>query len=632
MIRILDDLTINKIAAGEVVEGPFSVVKELVENAIDAEANTITLEIKEGGKKLIRITDNGIGIPEAEVQSAFLRHATSKISRLEDLESNLSLGFRGEALASISAVSQLEIITRPKNQEHGLCLEISGGNIITSRQVGCPIGTTIIVKNLFYNTPVRMKFMKSTQGETLRITEIITRLALSRPDIAFRYINNNNVMLTTTGDGQLSKTILSILDKEVYNNLLPIEASEGGMSVRGYIGQASLARGNRNYEITFVNNRYVKNKLLYSGIETAYKEKLPINKFPLCILNLEVPPSAIDVNVHPNKTEVKFNNEEEIYEFLMKSVAAALKGGMSIPKISMSVNPTSVSKPTEAVAEPQALRPAVRPTEVKSYEAPINKAIPQQPSVDKGLALENKSIYTTDTTHQENKQLPLFDEIIRDIESRQVITTPNKTEDEPTEIQNDFLNSLMVDFKIIGQLFNTYILLEKDSSLYLIDQHAAHERLIYQQLMKEHEEAEIVTQALLEPQVITLMNEDYLVLMENIDDFRGFGFEIEAFGQNTVILRSVPMIIGRPSSSKFIVEIIDEIRSSQLEGQAIKEAIILRSCKQAIKASDSLKIPEIKQLLQQLAITKSPLTCPHGRPIVLSLTKYEIEKFFKRIQ
>ncbi len=632
MIRILDDLTINKIAAGEVVEGPFSVVKELIENAIDAEANSITLEIKEGGKKLIRITDNGIGIPEGEVQRAFQRHATSKISRLEDLESNLSLGFRGEALASIAAVSQLEIITRPHHQEHGICLEIAGGNIVGSRQVGCPVGTTILVKNLFYNTPVRMKFMKSTQGETLKISEIITRLALSRPDIAFRYVNNNNVMLTTVGDSDLSKTILSILDKEIYNNLLPIAASEGGMSVQGYIGQAVLARGNRSYEITYINSRYVKNKLLYNSIEAAYKEKLPINKYPLCILNLEVPPNTIDVNVHPTKTEVKFKNEDEIKEFLLKSIANALRSGMTIPKIAMSVNPTSVNKPLASVAKTEAASPASRPTEMKIQTEVFERADAIEPPNDKGLALENKSIYTTDNTQQENKQLPLFDEIIKDIEARITSPSSSRPEKAPEEIQNDFLNSLMIDFKIIGQLFNTYILLEKDTNLYLIDQHAAHERLIYQQLMKEQEESSVVTQTLLAPQVISLINEDYLILMENIDNFRRFGFEIEAFGQNTVILRSVPLVIGRPASSSFIVEIIDEIRSNQLEGVAIKEAIILRSCKQAIKASDSLDTLEIKQLLQQLSTTKSPLTCPHGRPIVLSLTKYEIEKFFKRIQ
>ena len=626
MIHILDDLTVNKIAAGEVVEGPFSVVKELIENAIDAKANVITLEIKDGGKKYIRITDNGLGIPEAEVETAFLRHATSKISKLEDLESSISLGFRGEALASIAAVSQLEIITKPADQAYGISLEISGGKIVAQKQIGCPTGTTIIVKNLFYNTPVRLKFMKSTQGETLKITEIITRLALSKPEIAFKYINNNSIMLSTSGTGELSNAIISILDKDIYNNMLPIHIEKGEIKLHGFIGQAALARGNRNYEITFINGRYVKNKFLYTAIEAAYKEKLPINKYPLCILNLEIPPQYIDVNVHPTKTEVKFNNEDEIYQYVLEGIAEILDKEMTIPSIAIFKNTPRSSSPI--------YKPSIDLPNFNKHES-SNGLEKTTNTINKQMILENKSIYNTDTILKpKEEQIPLITEIKQDLSLKKEAETfiANTGESEKSEVQNDFLAALMQDFKIIGQLFNTYILLEREASLYLIDQHAAHERLIYQQLMEEHNNDSVVTQSLIEPQVINFVGEDYIILMEYLDYFTSLGFEIEAFGQNTIIIRSVPLILGRPSSYQFIIEIIDEIKSQQLEERRVKELIIQKSCKQAIKAADKLSIVEIKQLLYQLSIMKAPLTCPHGRPIVLMLSKFEIEKFFKRIQ
>ena len=641
MIHILDDLTINKIAAGEVVEGPYSVVKELVENSIDAMATSITLEIKEGGKKYIRITDNGTGIPESEVQKAFLRHATSKITRLEDLESTISLGFRGEALASIAAVSQLEVITKPHEQPYGIALEIAGGKIVSTKQVGCPTGTTLIIKNLFFNTPVRMKFMKSTQGETLKITEIMTRLALSKPEISFRYINNNNVMLSTSGTGDLSKAILSILDKDIYNNMLPIEASVEDIRLHGYIGQGTLARGNRSFEITFINGRYVKNRFLFNAIEAAYKEKLPINKYPICVLNLELPPKFIDVNVHPTKTEVKFNNEEEIYDFISNIVENTLNSQSVIAKIAINKSLPAVTR-TEIIQAPVKSETTYAPVKIVEEEITTaaklqTSSIKPQGAEEKQIAIENNSIYNTDTIFETNTrivELPFINEIITDLEikAEEAQRAKSTAKEEKLEVQHDFLASLMEDFKIIGQLFNTYVLLERDNSLYLIDQHAAHERLIYQQLIEEYRKSELVTQALLAPQVINLVGEDYIILMENLDYFKGLGFEIEAFGQNTVIIRGVPLLIGSPASFQFIIEIIDEIKNQQLEEKRVKELIVLKSCKQAIKANDRLSNAEIKQLLYDLSIMKAPLTCPHGRPIVLSLTKYEIEKFFKRIQ
>jgi len=455
-------------------------------------------------------------------------------------------------------------------------------------------------------------------------------------------------MLSTSGTGELSKAILSVLDKELYNNMLPIDACREDIRLHGYIGQGTLARGNRSFEITYINGRYVKNKFLFNAIEAAYRERLPINKYPVCVLNLELPPKFIDVNVHPTKTEVKFNNEEEIYGFILNSVEDALNKRLVIPKIAISKSLTnfSSSKATEIATKEIAQNSIVKPqitensTELSNPKTIINKAVKDIENTvtnEQQIAMENNSLYNTDTIFETStrvRQLPLINEIMAalDVKAEECRSDKSISKEEELEIQHDFLASLLEDFKIIGQLFNTYILLERESSMYLIDQHAAHERLIYQQLIEEYRKAELVTQALLSPQVINLVGEDYIILMENLDYFNSLGFEIETFGQNTVIVRGVPLLIGRPASFEFIMEIIDEIKDQHPEENRVKELILLKSCKQAIKANDRLSIAEIKQLLYDLSVMKAPLTCPHGRPIVLSLTKYEIEKFFKRIQ
>lgn len=331
-IKVLNDLTINKIAAGEVVEGPYSVVKELIENAVDADATAIVIEIKEGGQKYIRISDNGIGIYEEDVETAFMRHTTSKIVTAEDLNHVKTLGFRGEALASIAAVSQVQITTKPKDQMYGISLEISGGNIISKQEVGTPDGTTIIVRNLFFNVPARQKFMKSPQAEAAKIGEIVTRLALSRPNISFKYINNNNIMFTTPGNNNLEQTIISIMDKELVKNLLPVKASNEYIKIHGYISQPTFARGNRNFEIFFINGRYVKSALISKAIEDAYKEKIIIHKYPICILNIDIDLSLIDVNVHPTKAEVKIQNEKLLYQLLYDAVISILSHSSKYPQ------------------------------------------------------------------------------------------------------------------------------------------------------------------------------------------------------------------------------------------------------------------------------------------------------------
>ncbi|HZJ76367.1 MAG TPA: DNA mismatch repair endonuclease MutL [Oscillospiraceae bacterium] len=579
-IEMLDNLTINKIAAGEMIEAPHSVVKELVENSIDANASMITLEIKEGGKKYIRVTDNGVGISEEYVEQAFMRHSTSKITGVDDLNSIASLGFRGEALASIAAVSQVEMITRTANQAHGMMIEVTGGKIETVKKVGCPVGTTVIVKNLFFNTPARLKFMKSNSAETMKISKTITLLSLSNPGIIFKYINNNEIIFTTPGDNVLSQTILSVLDKDTFKNLIFLE-EESDMKLWGYISQPNFVRGNRNLQIIYVNGRYIKNKLISKAIEDAYKEKVIINRYPVCILNLNIDPSETDINVHPSKTEIKFEKGEQVQEFIYKAIAETLEKDSVIPKLQV--------------------------TEDKYQEEQISDLIPISPA-----------------------EIGNPEEIMEDMDATGDVLI-NEIDENYTK-QSSFLDALSSQYKIIGQIFNTYIILEKEQSIYLIDQHAAHERLLYNRFLKEIEDENIVSQKLVEAKVLELSNEDYILLSDNMDLFIKLGFHMEDFGINAVIIREVPMILGKPQDFSFIYEILDEMRNDDKITGHFEDTIVKRACKKAIKAKDKLDHHEIKQLVEELHTLVPPLTCPHGRPIILTMGQYDIEKHFKRIQ
>ncbi|SCZ01132.1 DNA mismatch repair endonuclease MutL [Alkaliphilus peptidifermentans] len=624
MIRLLDDLTINKIAAGEVVEGPYSIVKELVENAIDAGSSSITVEIKEGGKKYIRVTDNGIGIPEDDVEKAFLRHATSKIEKIKDLNSIQSLGFRGEALASIAAVAQVEMITKTQEQQYGVTIELNGGRLIGKKPIGCPTGTTIIVNNLFFNTPARLKFMKTTQGETSRITEIITRLALSKPNVAFRYVNNNNVMFTTLGDGNLSATILSVLQDVWLKSMINIDDEMNNLKIEGFIGQPSLYRGNRNYEIVFINGRYVKSKIISQAIELAYKEKLPINKYPICVLNLTIDPSYVDVNVHPMKTEVKFNDESDINNSIQKIISRGLSTRITIPELKVSPQGDNFNV-KERIRNISSISTTNQPTEgIKEDKIEYNT------NSNVGISTHiNKE--TKDYENPDN-DINLYDIAFKKLSEDEAILDDNHSvESVKEEVQENFIISLIEGIKVIGQLFNTYILLEKENSLYLIDQHAAHERLIYNKLLDECKRTMVTSQQLLEPRVINLSAEDYLIIINKLEKFNKLGFDIEEFGQNTIIIRSVPMVMGIPQNFNFFYDLIDDMKDAT-DKTLFEEKVIQRACKEAIKAKDKLNINEIDKLLVDLSTLTPPLTCPHGRPILISLTRYEIEKYFKRIQ
>lgn len=612
-IRLLDDLTINKIAAGEVVESPHSVVKELVENAIDAASSAIILEIQEGGKKYIRITDNGVGIKEEYVEAAFMRHSTSKIAHIEDLSRVESLGFRGEALASIAAVAQVEMITRPEGQQHGVLIHINGGKVETIKKVGCPVGTTIIVKNLFFNTPARLKFLKSNNGETMKITEIITRLSLSNPSISFKYINNNNIMFTTPGNNMLSQAILSVFNKETFKNLILLEDHQEGMTLHGYIGQPSFVRGNRNLQIVFINGRYVKNKVISRAIEAAYKEKIMINKYPICILNLKIHPSVLDVNVHPAKIEVKFEDEEKVYHFILKAILKALEKQSIVPNMLELAPRTNIDK-----KQPQ--RQILKVVEEKQEDIVIGKSL--------ASIQDQMSVQETKENYSKNLDFTSLKTPVEIVEEQIQIASV----EDHNIVQSSFLNSLLDRYHIVGQIFSTYIILENEGSMYLIDQHAAHERLLYNTFRQEIKAEKVASQRLLAPMVLELSKEDYMFLLNHLYIFEKLGFEIENFGGNDIIIRQVPMILGRPQNFSFIYEILDEVRKYNDVNAMFEDTIAKKACKEAIKANDKMDSIEIRKLIEDLSKLTPPLTCPHGRPIILAMQKYEIEKHFKRIQ
>lgn len=622
-INILDDLTINKIAAGEVVERPSSVVKELVENAIDAKSSKITIEIQDGGKKLIRITDNGEGIASSEVEKSFLRHATSKITKVDDLYDLYSLGFRGEALASISSISKIEIITRTKDEPIGTKMIIDGGKLVSKEPVGTTVGTTIIVKDLFFNTPARQKFLKSSNAENMNISDMINKLAIGNYNIQFKYINNNKVILTTPGDANLLNTIRSVYGKEIYNNLISINIDNNIMQVDGYIGNNNIYRANRSLQHIYVNKRYVKSKVILDAIQEAYKSIIPINKHTICFLNITLDPSKIDVNIHPTKLEIKFEKENDVYITMRDTIKnkllnSTLIGKYQTPEISFN------QKPIQPIS-----------IEKLNFNTEDIKAIEENKIdiIDNNKQLDIIDINSEINDLNLNKKFEIDDFIKLD--------KPNVSENlQIKETTDDYINEdsyshdnkiSFKNYKVIGTLFNTYIVLEKGNSLFLLDQHAGHERILYEKYMDKFNKEEINMQLLLDPIVLEVSSKDMLSMEENLDLFLKLGFEVEIFGNNHIMIRSVPNLFGLPQSEKFILDIIDNMDNITSNYELKKEKIASMACKSAIKAHDYIHDIEIDKLLEELEKCINSFTCPHGRPILVELTKYEIEKMFKRV-
>lgn len=603
MIKVLSKETIDKIAAGEVIERPASVVKELVENSIDAGSDSITVEIKNGGIDLIRITDNGSGIRCEEVRTAFLRHATGKITDADDLFEIHSLGFRGEALSSISAVTRTEIITKTTDNLTAIRYRIEGGSEISYEEIGAPDGTTIIVRDLFYNVPARKKFLKTAVTEASHISELIEKLALSHPYISFRFINNGQTKLYTSGNGILKDIIYQIYGRDITGSLIDLDYENEIISVKGLIGKPEVSRPNRNFENYFVNGRYIKSSVISKAIEDAYEERLMQHQFPFAVLIIEISPAAMDVNVHPTKMEVRFSKPYEIYDNIYKAVKEALTATVLVPKATFEKNDTSVKKPQLSVSS------NVRPAE------PFERN-----------RLEPLPAYMPDgSKYQQNHN------------SEQLIY-PNPTQSYDKSEQLDFIQTVNAensrpDYKIIGQVFATYWIIEYQSKMYIMDQHAAHEKIYYERLIKQYRNDNITSQQVNPPVIITLSDTEAAVLEENMDVFINSGFEIEHFGGNEYAVRAVPDQLPSVNKAEFLKEMISDysIDNRKKDVCYVLEKTASMACKAAIKGGQNISYSEADLLIKELLKCDNPYCCPHGRPTMIEFTKSELEKKFKRI-
>ncbi|WP_416197968.1 MAG: DNA mismatch repair protein MutL [Sporanaerobacter sp.] len=598
-IKILDEETITKIAAGEIIERPASVVKELVENSIDASSQNIIVEIKGGGKDYIRVTDDGTGIDENQVELAFIRHSTSKISNIDDLNNIYSLGFRGEALASISMVSKVETITRTRNSTKGIRVFIDNGKIVDKQVIGCPIGTSMILRELFYNVPVRRKFLKQETAEANYVSDILYKLALGNPNISFKYIKDDKLILKTPGTNDIVSNIYSILGKEFIDNLLELNYKDSNLKIKGYISKNSFYRGNRRHQYIFVNKRWVKNYEITKTIEDCYKSMIPINKFPIFILFIDIDPSNIDVNIHPTKEEVKFVDQFRINELINILVRENIDKVVTIPKVE------------------------IIPLKMPNVQ-PIN-------FLDKNYLEDDTDKFSN--VNDEFKEMKIMS---REESNQEYLAVQNDLcKNDLYECDSNLkLTQILNDVKIVGVLFNTYIILENTSNdnFYILDQHAAHERIMYEQYKKEYEDEKVVTQKLILPEVIDLTNDERELVKENKDLFYRLGFEIEEFGINSLAIRGVPLIFGVPKPKELFFDILDNIKSNIKSSYDVKlEKIMKIACTNAIKGGDRIANIEIEELLAQLVKTENPYTCPHGRPTIIDISRQELEKRFKRI-
>jgi len=610
-INVLDLETSNKIAAGEVVDRPFSVVKELLENSLDAGAQNITIEITEGGHKCIKITDDGYGIHPDDIEKAFLPHATSKINEIEDIYKINTFGFRGEALASIAAVSKVRLISRTKTYEYGKEISIEGGVINYIKDIGCNIGTTIEIEALFYNVPARLKFLKSSQREAALINDIVERLALVNPKVSFKLLHNGSKVLTTYSTNEMKDTIRAIYGKNICENIINFEKHVDIASIYGYIGNAEISRGSRNNQSIFVNKRYIKNKSITSAVENAFKSFLTINKFPFFILFIDIFPELIDVNVHPTKSEIKFSDDRLIYKLVFDAVHESLRHGVkdtfNIPVQSvLSINEDSYFEKA-SVQIPIDLKTSrsddfILPINNNSFSSNYREDIYE----DKGYFNEHQNLY----------EIKPFSET-KNIEDE----TPSK------EAKFPFLD-------VIGQFNNTYILAQSGEELYILDQHAAHEKILFEKYNKSLKNREVTAQVLAAPIVLELSFEDYMVYEENIEIFRNTGFNIEKFGENTINIREIPIILGEIQVKNLFLNIIDNLKAmGSGETSEVKyDKIAKLACKAAIKANNKLSLIEMKHLIEELRYIDNPFTCPHGRPTIIKITLNELEKRFKRIQ
>lgn len=676
-IEVLDKNTIDQIAAGEVVERPASIVKELVENAIDAGATAVTVEIKEGGISFIRITDNGSGIRKDQVRLAFLRHATSKIRTVDDLIQIASLGFRGEALSSISAVAQVELITKTAEDLTGIRYVIEGGEEKSYEEIGAPNGTTFLIRNLFFNTPARAKFLKTPMTEGNAISTCVEQMALSNPQISFKYMQNGQTKLHTSGNQNLKELVYHIYGRDISRELIEINSSSELMKIHGFLAKPSVSRGNRNFENYYVNGRYVKSKLLSKAIEDGYHGFMMQHKYPFTLLYIDMDGTRVDVNVHPAKMELRFSNQEEIYDQLLSAVKEGLMQRERIPQVTIGKDEAGkeekVQIPKNTVPEPfeqQRRRQddvqidknlyttgslPIYPQDYRKVSAvplaPGKEEIPglaklkTTPPAKPDVVREHPSPLQEPISQPENQpeiktetQTEIQPEIQPEVQSAvQSAVQPKAEQVEKEEQLELFDNRLLskdarIAHKIVGQLFDTYWLVQYEDSLYIIDQHAAHEKVLYERMMNDYKNKEITAQYMSPPLIVTLQNQEAELLQKYQELFENFGFEIEPFGGKEYQISAVPSNLYGVASSELFIEILDHLEDTGTKTlDMITEKLASMSCKAAVKGNHRLSGVEVEALIDELLTLENPYNCPHGRPTIISMSRYELEKKFKRI-
>ncbi len=641
-IQLLDQKTIDNIAAGEVIERPASVVKELVENAVDAKANAVTVEIKDGGMTLIRVTDNGIGIPKDQVKTAFLRHATSKIRSVEDLLSVSSLGFRGEALSSISAVAQVELVTKTAESFSGVSYKIYGGEEEAFDDIGAPDGTTFLVKNLFYNTPARRKFLKSATTEAGYVEQMMVHIALSHPEISFKFIHNNKNKIYTSGNGKVKDIIYHIYGRDVAGALIPLEAQNEDVKVTGFVAKPYVSRGNRNYESYFINGRYIKSSIIYKAIEEGYRTFTMKHRYPFVCLDFKIDQELLDVNVHPTKMEIRFRNGREIYELVVDAVRAALLQKDLVQDVLRETPKKKELPKTKEVKKPE-------PFEVNRRKEEVQKVDQQGQGVQQQVEKQRQAVQQqiekpshpvkktlTASESSKNTKKPTYAGLNYNTQKKEF---PQYKTDELSSnqmtLREDPVFSVQArpDRKILGQLFNTYWLIEYEDQLFIMDQHAAHEKVNYERLMKNFKEKEIYSQRLEPPMVVTVSMTEAEALTRYKDAFAGLGFTIESFGGNEYCIREVPANLYGIGERDLFMELLDAVsqENGTLDTEVIASKIATMACKMSIKGNQRVSLMEVEHLLDELMKLENPYQCPHGRPTIIKMSKYEIDKKFKRI-
>lgn len=627
-ITVLEKSTIDKIAAGEVVERPSSVVKELVENAIDAGASAITVEIKDGGKSYIRITDNGCGIPEDELSVAFMRHSTSKLRDASELADIHTLGFRGEALSSISAVSRVEMITKPADTLMGVRYVIEGSKEVSLDKIGAPDGTTIMVYQLFFNTPARKKFLKTDTTEASYISELMERLALSHPDISFCFISNKKEKIHTSGNGNLMDTIYQIYGRLIASNLLAVEKETDLLKVSGFIGNSNVARGNRSLENFYINGRYIKSPLLSKSVEEGYVGYLMQHQYPFCVLMIATKEASVDVNVHPTKQEVRFDDEMAIADIFKSLIFERLHQREDIAEVTLdeNVQAAPLRKTTENDATDPGSESMTCEPESKKEETIIEVA----PEPFEKSRLEKMRQKITAQIHADTPYERKYQEYYQEKEKEQ----DQSREEKVTYEQTSFLSEqARAKHRIIGQVFDTYWLIEHDNKLYIIDQHAAHEKVLFERMMKQLQDKEMTTQYVSPPIIVSLTRAEQDILKRYEEVFSELGYVISSFGGNEFAIEGVPANLFSFDVKEFFMELLASC--GELKGNdghdMIVEKVASMSCKAAVKGNNRLSYPEIEELLDELLSLENPYHCPHGRPTIIAMTKYELEKKFKRI-